>query len=126
MTKNDDLNMLAQDAEAHPNRGKINGHFVINEGSEKIEITISRETYKRLVLNAASEGEANSTAAARLLKLGLSNPDERGKIKDFLEIKAALFGVTVGEVVTKILGQNKHKARSRKLSRSSKGQETEA
>jgi hypothetical protein len=125
MAKIDDLNKLREDAENHPERGKVNGRFVINERSEKIEITVSRETYKRLLLNAASEGEPPSSAAARLLKLGLADERERGKVRDFLELKAALLGISLGELVLKIFGQNKHKVRDRKLNRSRKSQDVE-
>lgn len=120
MTKFNDQDKLQEDAANHPERGKINGRFVLNESPEKIEITISRETYKRLMLNAAAEGEPQATAAARLLKLGLANSDERGKVRDFLELKAAILGVTVTEVVAKIFGQKKQQARDRKMTRKPK------
>lgn len=119
MTKFDDPDKLAEDAAEHSDRGKINGRFVINESAEKIEITISRETYKRLMLNAAAEGEPHATAAARLMKIGLATSDERGKVRDFLELKAAVLGVTVAELVAKIFGQKKQQARDRKAPRKS-------
>lgn len=120
MTKIDDARELQEDAANHPDRGKINGRFVLNESPEKIEITISRETYRRLLLNAAAEGEAIATAAARLIKLGLADSNERGKVRDFLELKAAMLGVTVAEVVSKIFGMKKQQARDRKMTRKPK------
>lgn len=123
MTKFEDLEKLHEDAENHPERGMINGRLVLNDRSEKLEITISRETYKRLLLNAATEGEPPTTAASRLLKTALSLPDERGKVRDFLELKAALFGVSAADIAAKIFGYNKRKVRERKIARKSKGDE---
>lgn len=120
MTKFEDQDKLQEDAANHRERGKINGRFVLNEGTEKIEISISRETYKRLMLNAAAEGEPHATAAARLMKLGLADSDERGKVTDFLELKAAILGVSVAEIVAKIFGQKKQQARDRKMTRKPK------
>jgi hypothetical protein len=114
MSKIEDQGQLQEDAVNHPERGKVDGRLVLNESTEKIEITVNRETYKRLTLNAAAEGEAIATAAARLLKTGLATSDERGKVRDFLELKAAMLGITVAEAAAKIFGLKKQQARDRK------------
>lgn len=117
MAKINDADKLREDAVNHPERGKVNGKDILNEATERIEIKISRETYKRLLLNAASEGEAPSTAAARLVKLGLATDSERGKVADFLQAKSQVFGISLGEVISKIYGYRKRAVREARLKR---------
>ncbi len=75
---------------------------LINEKTQKIEIRISGKNYRRLLFNAASEGEPIETAAARLLKVGLATPDERAKLADFLTLKAAILRIDPEELIQRI------------------------
>lgn len=113
--KLNDLEELEKDIQSHPERGRINGKLVLSTTSRKIELRLSWETYKRLILNASSEGEPVSTAALRLMKRGLSSSEEQGKVRQWVEWKASIYGVTIGEFINKVFGFHKLSVREQKV-----------
>jgi hypothetical protein len=115
MARLNNLDELVQDAASHPERGLIDGKIPFKDGNQKIDVTIPAETYQEVHVFAATRGLSISAAAARLIDIGLSDPDERARTQSRLEYKAQLFGVTVAQLIVKILGLAKHRARERKI-----------
>lgn len=115
MAKINDLDDLVKDSEEHPDRGLLSGKIPFKDGNRKIDVTVPAETYQEIHVYAATRGLNLSAAAARLIDIGLSDPDERNRTQSRLEYKAQLFGVTVSQVIVKIMGLSKRKARERKI-----------
>lgn len=115
MAKLNDLNELLRDSEEHPDRGLLGGKIPFKDGNRKIDVTVPAEIHQEIHIFAATRGLSISAAAARLIDLGLSNPDERARTQSRLEYKAELFGVTVAQVIVKIMGLAKRRTRERKI-----------
>lgn len=115
MAKLNDLDDLLKDSEEHPERGLLDGKIPFKDGNRRLDITVSAETYQEIHIFAATRGLSISAAAARLIDVGLSDPDERSRTKDRLEYKAQLFGVSPAQIIVKIMGLAKRRTRERKI-----------
>ena len=102
---------LAEDIQTHPERGLVDGKEILPGGNRTITISVSSELYRRFLLTCAAYDEGKQSGAKQALAHWVNNPNAIAAVENLLQSKMTEHELTRSEVIHKILGVFKAKAR---------------
>jgi hypothetical protein len=115
---------LEQDIQAHPERGKINGKPVVDDGRRQIRGTVPAELKRKFLRFLACYGLDNTAGLEQAIALLWK--EHREVIESHERQKSEELGVSVAEIQKKSYGHIKARGRQKRLNLTGEGEKPNA